>query len=171
MRTSSAPCWIILVEGGIKETTNLVLVVNNLMFCFYVRRGQQLPFCCQTGCYAWKIGLRTSWQTLCGQQIEHALYCIVMKYFTWNEYPDNKSGSVKKKWKSFYSCVCVSVVMHFQGDNMFVFIYFKLIFNSLVESIFIGNYGSVIFLSFFVLSLFFPYRMHYIYIYFTGVQQ
>ncbi len=50
--------------------------------------------------------------------------------------------------------------MHFQGENMFVFIYFKLIFNSLVESIFIRNYGSVIFLSFFALSLFFPYRMH-----------
>lgn len=36
--------------------------------------------------------------------------------------------------------------MHFQGDNtlLYLFIYFKYIFNSLVESIFIRNYGCVI---------------------------
>lgn len=28
-----------------------------------------------------------------GRQMEHALYCIVMKYFTWSKYPYNKSGN------------------------------------------------------------------------------
>lgn len=29
-----------------------------------------------------------------GWQMEHALYCIVLKYFTWSKYPDNKSGNI-----------------------------------------------------------------------------
>ncbi len=71
------------------------------MFCFTLGEVSNFHFAVRQAVMRERSALGTSWQTLCGQQIEHALYCIVMKYFTWNEYPDNKSGSVKKKWKAF----------------------------------------------------------------------
>lgn len=60
-----------------------------------------------------------------GLQMEHALYCIVLKYFTWSKYPDNKSWN-PGTGDIFAACMCnyLSSFLPFSSFNHSSVIFF-----------------------------------------------
>lgn len=88
-------------KGQKKKMTKKILVVYNLIcfhgFVFMARVAKQLALAERSAAVCCGRALQhddKTNQSHGGWQMEHALYCIVLKYFTWSKYPDNKSGNI-----------------------------------------------------------------------------
>lgn len=83
-----------------KRWKKKILVVYKLIwfhgFVFITRAAKQLVLTESSAavCSGQALQHDKTNQSHGGWQMEHALYCIVLKYFTWSKYPDNKSGNI-----------------------------------------------------------------------------
>lgn len=92
--------WLWGFSDRTKKMTKKILVVYKLIcfhdFVFIKRAAKQLVLTESSTavCSGQALQHDKTNQSHGGRQMEHALYCIVLKYFTWNKYPDNKSGNI-----------------------------------------------------------------------------